>query len=150
MLVELRLDCDLVASRAFLEHYSKLRVDILLGQLFQSKRHGLAYRCLEGAGVVMNLSEQIMESVGVALIAVDPSGCIVFSNPAATHLFGYSKEELGAVQITDLLLDWGSKHFDGQPLPPDTAVVFREVNGRHQSGKPLVLAVQFTPWTQNG
>ena len=50
-----------------------------------------------------NLAEQIVATVGVALIAVGPDGRVIFSNPAATQLFGHSPDEFAALHVSDLL-----------------------------------------------
>ncbi len=97
----------------------------------------------------MNFAEKILETVAVALITVDPSGRIVFANPAAAQLVGHSPEELEALPITDLLPDWGAKTQDNQAVPPATTAVLREVRCHHKFGKLLALAVRFTPWSND-
>ncbi|MDU9005493.1 PAS domain S-box protein [Sedimentitalea todarodis] len=97
-------------------------------------------------GVFMGLSEQVVEAVGAALIGVDPRGHIVFSNSAATQIFGYSSLDLVELHISDLLPAWGSKMQGDQLLPPAGEAVLSKVDGRHRSGSSLALQVQFLPW----
>lgn len=95
----------------------------------------------------MTLSKKIVETMGIALIAVDPRGHVVFSNPAATRLFGHPSNQLAALHISELLPDWGAELHEDQSLPPDAAAVLREVVGYHKNGKSLTLAIQFAPWS---
>lgn len=92
-----------------------------------------------------NILRKLVETVGIALLAVNSKGQIVFSNPAATKLFGYTFVELDALRISDLLPAWGSEDHDGPTLPPDADVVLRPVDGRHKFGNPVPLVTRITP-----
>lgn len=57
---------------------------------------------------------QLVNAVGDAVIAADASGAIIFWNPAATRLFGYTQEEAMG-QSLDLItpLRHQKRHWDG-------------------------------------
>lgn len=94
----------------------------------------------------MSIPKKVVETLGVALIAVNAHRRIVLSNPAATRLFGYSSAQFAELDISDLIPDWGSEFREGQPLPPHGTTVLREVTGHHHDGTSIILEVQFEPW----
>ena len=57
---------------------------------------------------------QLVNAVGDAVIAADASGAIIFWNPAATRLFGYTQEEAMG-QSLDLITPQRhqKRHWDG-------------------------------------
>ncbi len=55
--------------------------------------------------VVPDLQARILHSVESAILAVDPSGEILFANPHASTLFGLTADELLGARLGDLLAD---------------------------------------------
>src|SRR6476469_5066847 len=52
---------------------------------------------------------EILESLGLAVIATDPAGEVVYWNPAAERLYGWSSAEAMGRQINDLTVPEISK-----------------------------------------
>ena len=89
---------------------------------------------------------QLVNAVGDAVIAADASGAIVFWNPAATRLFGYSQEEAMG-QSLDLITPQRhqKRHWDGYYRTMQTGQTkyghdVLKVPAVHQDGHALSIA----------
>ncbi len=88
-------------------------------QAEQALRHSIAF------------DEAVMNSMGEGLCTVDNQGLVVFMNPAAEQLFGWTLEELRGHKMHDVT---HYQHRDGTPFPEE------ECAGLHvlRTGKPLI------------
>jgi PAS domain S-box-containing protein len=98
----------------------------------------------------------VAETATDAILTIDAQGYIVFANPSATTIFGYSTEEILGARLALLLpdhplsvpqrmarinLETGRAYFGGQAL---------ELAGRHKNGRELPLEVSLGEFTQGG
>ena len=91
---------------------------------------------------------QLVDAVGDAVIAADANGAIIFWNPAATRLFGYSQDEAMG-QSLDLITPQRhqKRHWDGYYKTMQTGQTkyghdVLKVPAVHKDGQ--VLSIAFT------
>lgn len=102
--------------------------------------------------------QAITDHLGDALFQVDVDHRIVFVNPAAEDMFGWSRYELLGVNLHDRLHYHRS---DGKPHPPDDCSYVTALKSRaslphrpdvfvHRDGRLLDVIVSFTPIVTEG
>lgn len=97
----------------------------------------------------------LAETASDAIITIDEASKIVFVNPAAEHVFGYTGAELLGADLTILMPEYlrhlhqagfnryvttGHKHISWEAI---------ELPGRHRSGRAIPLEISFGEFTSN-
>ena len=98
----------------------------------------------------------VAENASDAIISIDHESVILFANPAAERVFGYSLSELLGQQVTNLMPDYlrhlhkaavhayvktGQKHTSWKGL---------QLTGLHKSGAEIPLEISFGEHVRNG
>jgi PAS domain S-box-containing protein len=98
----------------------------------------------------------VVETAGDALLAIDEHSTILFANPAAEKLFGYTAGELASQPLTMLMAEstrqvhragltrycaTGLKHFPWKGV---------RMSGLHKSGKEVLLEMSFGEYCKDG
>jgi PAS domain S-box-containing protein len=98
----------------------------------------------------------IAETASDAFITIDENSTILFINPAAAKIFGYTLEEMAGQQLTMLMpeylrhihragvqryLQTGRKHISWQAV---------ELPGLHKNGREILLELSFGEYSRNG
>lgn len=97
----------------------------------------------------------LTETASDGILAIDAQSRIVFANSAAGRIFGYSREEMLACDLTMLMpeylrrvhraaigqyLETGQRHSSWQAVP---------LSGRHKDGHEISLEISFAEYEQN-
>src|SRR5258706_1847694 len=98
----------------------------------------------------------VVETATDGIISIDDTSTIIFANPAAQNIFGYSLEEMNGASLTMLMpeylrhlhktgigryLETGQKHLSWDHV---------ELRGLHKSGREIPLEISFAEFTQHG
>ena len=120
------------------------------GQLLERKRAEQALRESE------TRFRTLAETASDAIITIDEASTIIFVNPAAEQVFGYSMAEMVGADLTMLMpeylrhlhraglgryLETGERHISWEAI---------ELPGRHQSGREIPLEIAFGEFTRAG
>ena len=99
--------------------------------------------------------QTVAEAASDAIITIDQESTILFLNPAAERIFGYSREEMLGQQLTMLMPEYlrhlhregigryvttGQKHISWEAV---------ELPGLHKNGKEIPLELSFGEFTRN-
>jgi PAS domain S-box-containing protein len=99
--------------------------------------------------------QTVAEAASDAIITIDQESTILFLNPAAERIFGYSREEMLGQQLTMLMPEYlrhlhrkginryvttGQRHISWEAV---------ELPGLHKSGKEIPLELSFGEFTRN-
>ncbi len=98
----------------------------------------------------------VVQAANEAIIAIDDRGQIVFWNPAATTIFGYSAAEVTGQNMTLMIPD-SLKHFHvsalSQSVKDKTSNLVRstiELSGRRKNGEEFPLQLSISSWNMQG
>ncbi|MXP09256.1 sensor domain-containing phosphodiesterase [Pseudoblastomonas halimionae] len=99
-----------------------------------------------------DIAGKVIESSLDAVLAVDNAGTIIFLNPAAEQLFGYSRSEAIGSHVGLLISEkHGSEERQvfldaaaGRPTPLDESAL--EIFARHKSGSEFPARLSLAPW----
>ena len=92
---------------------------------------------------------QAFKQMQVPLMIVDAESRILHCNQATGRLFGYGVEELMQRDVSDVLHVASSTELNAFITPPAVDAMVKGMIGRSKSGKPVVLAVHITAWTDS-
>ena len=105
---------------------------------------------------VVESSRIIAETASDAIITIDTNSTILFVNPAAENIFGYSHDEMIGANLTMLMPEY-LRHLHRQGLNNYITTGRKHISwnavelpGLHKSGKEITLELSFGEFNQNG
>jgi len=98
----------------------------------------------------------LAETASDAIITIDEASTIIFVNPAAENVFGYTLAEMQGANLTILMPDY-LRHLHEAGMNRYLATGNRHLNwlaielpGRHKSGREIPLEISFGEFARNG
>ena len=91
-------------------------------------------------------TEGILRTMGSAVVAVDPNGCIAYINPEAEELFGKTSKELFGSPAAEALGDNGELVEFGLNNPKATGEIDLDLPG----GRHITVEARFSPYPVDG
>jgi len=93
---------------------------LVIKQIFRSYEEALAQTEIRYRSVVDNMSEGFM--------LFDPSGNLIYQNPASLFIHGFDPDQIGAIPKTDLEITWDAKDESGRDIGIEEWPVSRVFN----------------------